>query len=355
MTPRALVGYLTSSTGRLALVSILSLACYLEPVAAQTHPSAGLSGNVAIDIIPVQGRVHMIVVGGVDGVNLTAQVGDEGIFLVDAGPKALTAAIIQAIELHFDKPIQYLINTSLDADHTGGNAAMATAVGRDNPAIHFLRVRPEDQGLRIISGLKTQQRMAGAFLKEDEVDPDSWPLSAFTERKEMYFNGEPIILTHVPSAHTDGDIMVFFRGSNVISTGDVFVMGNYPVIDLKRGGGIQGLIDGAIFLEDLAIAEYNTYGGTRIIPGHGGLSTENEIIDYLFMLSIVRDRVQELVKKGASLDQVKAARPTMDYDAAWGGRKTFWTGDMFLEAVYRDLSKNGKAKSPVTTQTSTPR
>jgi glyoxylase-like metal-dependent hydrolase (beta-lactamase superfamily II) len=141
-----------------------------------------------------------------------------------------------------------------------------------------------------------------------------------------------------PGAHTDGDVIVWFRGSDVISAGDTFVMGNYPVIDSERGGSLQGLINAGIRLVDTAVPEINTVGGTRIIPGHGRLCNESEAADYFFMLTIIRDRVRDMIREGMTLEQVRAARPTLDFDAVYGGNKSFWTPEMFLESVYTELS-----------------
>lgn len=311
----------------------------------QTHPSVNLGADAPIDIVHIKGQVHLINVGGVDGINLVAHVGDEGILLIDSGPAAISDRLLQAIRARFgNKYIQYLVNTSADMDHIGGNTNFAKAVGLDDPGIHFFRVRPEEMGMRIVSGLKAQQRMTGAFLPEDAIPNEGWPVSAFSfDRKEIHFNGEPIMLYAARGAHTDGDIVVFFRSSDVIVAGDTFVLGNYPVIDAKRGGTLKGLIEAAILMEDLAVAEYNSFGGTVVIPAHGSMAAETDVIRHLQMLTIIRDRVEDMIKKGMTLDQIKAARPTLDYDGVYGGNKPFWTPTMFLEAVYRELSKPAPA------------
>src|SRR4029077_2600035 len=121
-----------------------------------------------------------------------------------------------------------------------------------------------------------------------------------------------------PAAHTNGDILVFFRGSDVISTGDLFVTTGYPEIDLKQGGHINGVIEGLNRILDLAISDTFTEGGTRIVPGHGRICDEFEVLEYRDMVTIVRDRVQTMIKKGMTLDQIKAARPTLDFDPRYG-------------------------------------
>jgi len=168
----------------------------------------------------------------------------------------------------------------------------------------------------------------------------AWPTDTyFTKKKELFFNGEPIEIFHEPSAHTDGDSLVFFRHSDVISAGDLFVTTTYPVIDLERGGNIQGIIGALNHILDIAIPKEKQEGGTYVIPGHGRLCDEADVLEYRDMVTIIRDRIQDLVKKGMTLDQVKAARPTLDYDGRYGAKTGFWTTDMFIEAVYRSLAK----------------
>jgi len=152
----------------------------------------------------------------------------------------------------------------------------------------------------------------------------------------MFFNGEPVLTIHVPNAHTDGDAMVFFRRSDVIATGDVFTPDRYPVIDLAEGGSINGLLAGLNLIIELAVPEFNEEGGTMIVPGHGRICDESDVGDYRDMVTIVRDRVQDLIAKKMTLAQVKAAKPTFDYDGVYGS--STYTGDMFVEAVYRSLT-----------------
>jgi glyoxylase-like metal-dependent hydrolase (beta-lactamase superfamily II) len=167
----------------------------------------------------------------------------------------------------------------------------------------------------------------------------AWPTETFFgEDKEIFFNDEAIQLLHQPG-HTDGDILVFFRRSDVVSAGDLFSTMTYPVIDLENGGSVQGAIDGLNRLLDLAIPRDKAEGGTYVIPGHGRVSDEADVVEYRDMLTIVRDRVQDLIEKGRTLEEVKAARPTLDYDGRYAADSDQgWTTDRFVEAVYRDLS-----------------
>jgi glyoxylase-like metal-dependent hydrolase (beta-lactamase superfamily II) len=147
-------------------------------------------------------------------------------------------------------------------------------------------------------------------------------------------------MIHRPAAHTDGDTMVYFRGSDVLSTGDLFVPNSYPVIDLARGGSIQGVIDALNEILDIAIPEFRLEGGTMIIPGHGRLCDVADVAYYRDMVTIIRDRIQDMIRKGMTVEQVKAAKPTIEYDGVYGSTSGFWTTDMFVEAVYKSLSAN---------------
>jgi len=168
----------------------------------------------------------------------------------------------------------------------------------------------------------------------------AWPTSTFIgDDKKLYFNGEGIQIVHQASAHTDGDSLVFFRKSDVISAGDLFVTNGYPFIDLGAGGNVQGIVAGLNKIVDLCIPVYGQEGGTMVIPGHGRLSDMGDVINYREMVTIVRDRVQDMVKKNLTLDQVKAAKPTRDYDPLYNTPGAFVTGDAFVEAVYRSLKK----------------
>lgn len=137
------------------------------------------------------------------------------------------------------------------------------------------------------------------------------------------------------SSDTDGDSIVFFRGSNVISAGDIFSTTGYPVIDRARGGSIQGEIKALNHLLELTVPEIAQEGGTMVIPGHGRLSDEGDVTEYRDMVTIIRDRVAALIAKGQSLREVQAARVTRDYDGRYS--QPGWTGDMFVEAVYQSL------------------
>ena len=147
----------------------------------------------------------------------------------------------------------------------------------------------------------------------------------------------------MPNAVTDSDSIVHFRKSDVIVTGDIFDMNHYPMIDLKNGGSLQGEIKALNFILDRTVYVHDEDGGTLIIPGHGRVTDEWEVAEYRDMLVIIRDRVNDMIKKGATLAQVQAARLTADYDTRFGATSGPWTTDMFVEAVYNSLKNPPKA------------
>ena len=227
------------------------------------------------------------------------------------------------------------MNTSADRDHTGGNAVLAASAGA--PVNAFL-----GQGARVYAHENTYTRLANPPDGSNPAPVALWPTDAFTSpKKTLFVTGEPIEIIHQPAAHSDGDVMVFFRKSDVVAAGDVFVLDGYPVIDPKRGGSLQGVIDALNRLVDIAIPEFNTLGGTRIVPGHGRITNEIDAVEYRDMLTIIRDRVALLVDEGRTLEQVQAARVSLDYDGVYGATSGPWTTDAFIAAAYRGAQRRG--------------
>jgi glyoxylase-like metal-dependent hydrolase (beta-lactamase superfamily II) len=176
------------------------------------------------------------------------------------------------------------------------------------------------------------------------VPPEDWPGDTYDDTGwTLYANDEPVILEHPLAAHSDADSIVFFRRSDVVSMGDIFVVNQYPVIDAKNGGSLAGILQTVNHvLKDIAIPKANEEGGTYIIPGHGRVCDRTDLTNYRDMLSIIRDRIQDLVDKGATLEQVLKAGPTFDYDGECGADAGPWTTSMFVEAVYRELGRKAK-------------
>jgi glyoxylase-like metal-dependent hydrolase (beta-lactamase superfamily II) len=180
-----------------------------------------------------------------------------------------------------------------------------------------------------------------ASARMSQLPASAQPTETFVgDQKEFYFNREPVFMYHIPAAHTDGDSIVFFRHSDVIATGDIMRTDSYPVIDLQKGGNVQGVIDGLNLVLDLAVPAHHEEGGTYIVPGHGRICDEFDVVEYRDMVTIVRDRIKAMVAKKMTLEQVKAARPTLDYDSRYGATTGAWTTAMFVEAVYRSLAKS---------------
>jgi cyclase len=285
--------------------------------------------NVEIHILPAQGNVYMLV--GAGG-NMTVQVGNDGVLVVDTQFAQLSDKILAAIRTLSKGPIRHIVNTNYDADHTGGNEPIRKAGSTIAGGNVAGDIQDAAEGAQIIAHNNVEKRMTKA-------PSGALPTSTYLgEEKKLFFNGEGIEILHQPAAHTDGDSIVFFRRSDVISTGDIFTTASYPVIDLAAGGSIQGIIDGLNRLVDMIIPVYGQEGGTLVIPGHGRLSDMGDVINCREMTIIIRDRVQDMIKKGMTLEQVKAARITRDYDPLYGSVPG-WTADMFVEAVYKSLKK----------------
>jgi len=294
--------------------------------------------------IPVQGKVHLI--GGAGG-NIAVQVSDEGTLIVDSGDPSVTAKVLGEIDKLKIRPVRWILNTSADLDHTGGNAAIAK-VGTANAAGGGAAANGGPGGATAFNGDRagilafqnTLNRMSAPTGKTAPRSSDDWPTDTFfTQRKNFYYGGEAIEMWNVANAHTDGDILIFFRKSDVIVAGDVIAADRYPYIDAARGGSIQGVINGLNQIIAMAVPEYNQQGGTRVIPGHGRVLNQSDVVEYRDMATIVRDRIALGIKQGKTLEQIKAARPTLDYDGNYGSTSGPWTTGMFIDEVYRELSK----------------
>jgi glyoxylase-like metal-dependent hydrolase (beta-lactamase superfamily II) len=314
------------------------------PVARARGASADPSPAWArgeIKIMPVQGRVYMLVGAGA---NVVVQVGEDGVTVVDAGLKEYSEKVLAAIrELSNNKPIRFILSTHAHADHVGGNETLARAGAKLGGGLFVGGV--QGQGAAIIAHEQVLAAMSAPTGKQPPAPSAAWPTDGYPgDLKELYVNGEGIQLVHSPAAHTDGDSIVYFRGSDVIAAGDVYINTTYPVIDVDRGGSLSGIIAGLNRIIDLAIPKDWQEGGTMVVPGHGRLADESDIVEYRDMLTIIRDRIQDLVKKGLTLEQVKAARPTLDYDGRYGATSGDGTTEKFIDAAYRDLAR-AKPKS----------
>jgi glyoxylase-like metal-dependent hydrolase (beta-lactamase superfamily II) len=234
-----------------------------------------------------------------------------------------------------------VIDTHVHADHMGGNEAIAKA-GRTRAGGNVVGNIGADATAQatVIAHENVLKRLSAPTGSQPAVPFALWPTETFfVAQRDMLFNGEAVQLFHQPNAHTDGDILVFLRRSDVIATGDLFGTNAYPVIDTANGGHINGLIAAANRIIDLAVPSNVEEGGTVIVPGHGRLCDEWEVVEYRDMLTIIRDRVTAMIKKGMTLEQVQSAKPTVDYDARFGSDSGPWTTAMFVETVYRNLTQ----------------
>jgi glyoxylase-like metal-dependent hydrolase (beta-lactamase superfamily II) len=267
------------------------------------------------------------------GGNITVQIGNDGVLLVDAGLAEMTDGVLAEVKKISARPIRYVINTHVHPDHTGGNSNISkhgeTIAGGDVTNL----TSDAKEGAAVIAHENVVKRTPASSLGAFPTD------TYLGKKKELFFNDEAVQILHPAAAHTDGDSMVFFRRSDVISTGDIFVTTGYPFIDLARGGSIQGEVDALNQILDLAVPARTEEGGTYIVPGHGRLCDEADVAYYRDMVTIIRDRILDLKNKGMTLEQVLAAKPTRDYDPRWGSTSGFWTTDMFVEAVYKSLNQ----------------
>jgi len=297
--------------------------------------------DVQLEMLPVQGNIHML--AGAGG-NITVQVGKEGVLLVDTGLAATQPKVLAEIRKLSSAPIIFIINTHVHPDHVGGNAAFSEfkgVLGGDSQNNARVEGGPV---LKIIGHENVLNRMTTPAGKETPPPQFGLPVDEYaTPFKDLRFNGEGIVVYHEANAHTDGDSIVFFRGSDVISTGDIFTPDSYPFIDIERGGSINGEIDALDHLLDLVIPGKTQEGGTYLIPGHGRICDEADLVEFRDMVVIIRDRIRTMMGKKMTLEQIKAARPTLDYDTEYVKSNSFVKADAFVEAIYRSLMAAGGA------------
>ena len=328
-----------------------------------------------VHVLPVQGNVYMLVA---DGTNITASLGPEGVTLVNTGSAQMSDKVIAAVNQlaksvvaptpantcfgancpgmwgwsspYFNAvissptpapPIRYIVNTNDAADYSAGNATLVAA-GSNNRSGGFGAAVETVEGAAVVAQENVLNRMS-----DKKPMPPAAALPTVTYFDDFYkfpafFNGEPIIAYHPPAAITDGDSFVYFRRSDVIAAGDILSSVSYPVIDLAKGGSVQGEIAALNAILDLAVAEYRSQGGTWIVPGHGRLSDVGDVASYRNMMVIIRDRIRDAINRGMTLAQVKAAKLTLDFDGRWGSTTGPWTTDMFIEAVYKSLQQEKK-------------
>jgi cyclase len=361
-----------------AIIAVSSLMPLGQPAPGPSQTA--IRNSPGIELLPVHGNIYML--AGASG-NIVASIGADGVLLVDSGGAEMSADVLAAIgqlqrqiqvkeppvDLRWGaetrgtlqnslnpvgppKPIRYIINTHFHPDHTGGNDALGKA-GRTFTGGNVVGdITDAGQGAAIISHENVLNRLSAPTGSQAPAPEGAWPTDTYHQdsmKLSHFFNGEGVQIVHIPAAHTDGDSIVYFRGSDVIAAGDVFVMTTYPFIDVERGGTINGIIDGVNRILDMVIPEFRMEGGTMVVPGHGRLCDGADVAYYRDMLTIIRDRIQAMIKQGKTLEQVKAAKPTGDYDPRWGVDTGSWTTDKFVEAVYKTLQPKAAPKPAAAT------
>ena len=323
----------------------LLAALALAGIVTAARGPVGLAQAPELEVLAVRPNVSMIAAPG-GGSNITVDVGDDGVIVVDAGPASSAASVVAAIKKISAAPIRYVIDTNADADHVGGNETVAKA-GQTILMTRSIAL-PENflgGGASILAVEQVLTRMSAPTGQASPYAAAAWPTETFDyPRKYMYLNGEGIEVLHQPAAHSDGDAIVFFRRSDVVVAGDVLDTTRFPVIDVARGGSIEGEIAALNRIVDLAIPSVpivSREAGTLIIPGHGRICHQLDVVEYRDMVTIIRDRVRDLMAAGKTLDQIKAASPAKGYTRRYGSDTGPWTTAQFVEAIYRTL-KVGK-------------
>jgi glyoxylase-like metal-dependent hydrolase (beta-lactamase superfamily II) len=368
------MGFVLAVAAVIALVATPASAQTLNGALAGAGTIPGLDPKSPITVLPVRGNIYVLMGGGA---NITLSVGLDGVLMVDSGSAAMSEQVLAAIRgvqqwveaktaasappvlygaetrnsiteaRRLDappKPIRYIVATSIAPDHIGGNVALASAGKTFTGGNVVGQLSDVGQGAAILGHENLQNRMVNpgagqAALPTRAQLTDTYYTDAM--KLSNFFNGEGVVLMHQPAAFTDGDTMVHFRGSDVIAAGEVLRTTTYPVIDVAKGGTINGVIEGLNHIIDLAVPEFRSEGGTLVIPAYGRICDIADVAYYRDMTTILRDRIQDMVKKGMTLDQVKAARPTADYDGRYGAATGPWTTSMFIEAVYKTVPRGG--------------
>ena len=335
-----------------AVVGVLVVLTGWMPVGIARQQGQAPAAGDGLDVVEL--RPNFFLIGGAGG-NVLVQTGPAGAVVVDSGTTDAADRVVAAIRRLTPLPIRYVINTGMDADHVGGNEKLARAGLSILPGAVAAGAGLGDAllnnagGASVLAHENVLTRMSAPTGQTAPFPSGLWPTKTFQYRMySMYLNGEGIQITHMPAAHTDGDTVVAFRRGDVIATGDLIDSTRFPVIDVARGGSVQGEIDALNRLMDMTI--YNlplqwTSDRTLLVPGHGHVYDKLDLLEYRDAITIVRDRVRHLIGQGRTLEQVKAANPTLGYRSQYGAESGPWTTDMFVEVIYRELSaKKGGAK-----------
>ncbi len=293
--------------------------------------------NGAKELEVLRLRPNFYVIFGAGG-NIAVQIGPTGVVLVNTGKAEAADRVLETIKKITDQPIRYIINTGDEADDVGGNARLSKA-GRN--------ILPPGPAT-VLAAEPVLLRMSDSSGRKAPFPEDTWPTESFAERrKDLYLNQEGIFIYQEPAAHSDGDSVVLFRGSDVVVTGQIIDTRRFPVIDIAKGGSIQGEIEALNHILNLSVRPLPFFyqgGGTYIVPGNGRICDYIDALEYRDMLVVVRDIVQDMIRRGMTLNQIKAARPAKAYERQYGATTGRWTTDNFVEAVYKGLTAKESKK-----------
>lgn len=322
---RALMSILNKLKQKILLsIAIFLLSAVVMDLAQAQKPELLDANSEEVVVLPVQGSIYMIATGGS---NIAVMLGELGLIIVDSGNIEASANVVSAIENLSAALPRYIINTAALPEHMAGNAAIGAMLP---PGTR------DGTGISIVGHANGLTLLFSEFA--EEVPFELWPNNTFFgESKELYLNGEAIVITHQPAAITESDVMVYFRRSDVLVTGAIVDIASYPHFYPELGGSLQGVIDALNRIIDIAVPEFNQQGGTLIIPGHGRIADESDIVEYRDMVTIISDRVRLMINEGKTFDEILAARPSLEYDGIYGSESGDWTTHMFLEAVYDDF------------------
>ena len=321
----------SAAVWRMALVLLLCEHQGAQALLAQQHPSTITAGLETIQIRP---NVHVIFGAGA---NVTVHVGPDGLVLVDSGSSEMADNLLEAVKSISPRPIRLIINTSADADHVGGNAV----IGNAGVSMSFDPFALGNHAT-VLAHENVLRRMSAPTGSQSPFPSNMWPSETFTSRfRSMYVNDDAIQVIRQTGAHSDSDIMVLFRKADIVVTGDIVDLRQFPVIDRARGGSIQRELEALnrLLTEFVVpnIPQVLKPGGTMVVPGHGYVSDYAEVVEYRDMLTVIADIIQRMIENGMTLDQVKAANPTRGYRGRYGHDTGPWTTDMFVEAIYQSL------------------
>lgn len=309
---------------------------------AMSQPSQGQvaqprpSGGAALETIAIRPPSVYAIFGA--GSNIVMHVGEDGVILVDSGSTPMADQVLAEVRKITKAPIRLIINTSADADHIGGNERIARA----GVNMTLSAINSGGEPAQVLAHENVLNRVSAPTGEQSPFPVATWPTDTYISKiKSMYLNDDGIQVMHHPSAHSDGDSVVFFRRADVVVTGDIIDLRTFPAIDAARGGSVQGELDALNALLELVIPAMPLIykeGRTLVVPGHGRVSDHAEIVEYRDMVTVIRDRIQSMKNKGLTLDQVKAANPAQGYRNRYGADTGAWTTDMFVTAVYNQLT-----------------